>query len=130
MCIKFNCPEYISVDTGIEQYELVGWSIYEDYTKNELEVSGHIYKRGRKPEPRIKKVIFNYPATIVLWNDGTKTVVKDERAGTVYAKALFTEFTKKDIEGAHAWREAGLLNAICKKAYGNGYIDEVRKWCG
>lgn len=24
----------------------------------------------------IKKVIFNNPATIVLWNDGTKTVVK------------------------------------------------------
>lgn len=25
---------------------------------------------------RIKKVIFNEPATIVFWNDGTKTVVK------------------------------------------------------
>ena len=27
---------------------------------------------------RIKKVIFNDPATIVLWSDGTKTVVKAE----------------------------------------------------
>ena len=26
--------------------------------------------------PKIKKVIFNDPATIVMWNDGTKTVVK------------------------------------------------------
>jgi hypothetical protein len=25
---------------------------------------------------RIKKVIFNDPATIILWKDGTKTVVK------------------------------------------------------
>ena len=27
-----------------------------------------------KSEPKIKKVIFNKPATIVLWADGTKTV--------------------------------------------------------
>ena len=129
MSIKFNYPECISVDTGIEQYELCGWNVRENYIENELEVSGHICKKGRKPEPRIKKVVFNYPATVVLWSDGTKTVVKDERAGTVYAKALFTEPTRKYIEGTHAWREVGLLNAICKKLYGNRYIDELRKWC-
>ena len=27
----------------------------------------------------INKVIFNNPATIVLWNDGTKTVVKRQK---------------------------------------------------
>lgn len=27
-------------------------------------------------ESKIKKVIFNDPATVILWNDGTKTVVK------------------------------------------------------
>ena len=26
--------------------------------------------------PAVKNVIFNYPATIIIWNDGTKTVVK------------------------------------------------------
>ena len=31
---------------------------------------------------RPKKVIFNEPATIVLWNDGTKTVVKHQEDDT------------------------------------------------
>jgi hypothetical protein len=26
--------------------------------------------------PRIQKVIFNYPATIIFWKDGTKTVTR------------------------------------------------------
>ena len=29
--------------------------------------------------PAIKRVIFNYPATIILWDDGTKSVVKCQR---------------------------------------------------
>ena len=28
--------------------------------------------------PKIRKIIFNPPATVILWNDGTKTVVKCE----------------------------------------------------
>ena len=48
----------------------------------------------------IKKVIFNYPATIVLWMDGTKTVVKCQD-GEVYDK------------------EKGLAMCIAKKALGN-----------
>ena len=49
--------------------------------------------------PRIKKVIFNKPATIVFWADGTKTVVK---CGDV------------DV-----WdEEKGLAMAICKKLIG------------
>lgn len=48
----------------------------------------------------IRKVIFNYPATIVFWEDGTKTVVK---AG------------KREPYD----REKGLAMAIAKKALGN-----------
>lgn len=33
----------------------------------------------------IEKVIFNGPATIILWSDGTKTVIKC-RKGDVYSK--------------------------------------------
>lgn len=29
--------------------------------------------------PKISRVIFNYPATIILWDDGTKSVVKCQR---------------------------------------------------
>lgn len=58
----------------------------------------------------IEKVIFNDPATIVLWNDGTKTVVKAEDE----------EFDE----------EKGLAMAISKKVLGNkgNYYDMFKKW--
>lgn len=33
-------------------------------------------KMYREQIDKVKKVIFNYPATIILWDDGTKTVVR------------------------------------------------------
>lgn len=61
--------------------------------------------------PSIKKVIFNYPATIVIWSDGTKTVVKCQ-PGDVYSKEL------------------GLAMCISKKFLGNaGNFNNVfKKW--
>lgn len=60
--------------------------------------------------PRIKKVIFNNPATIVFWYDGSKTVVKAENE----------PFDP----------EKGLAMAISKKALGNqgNYYDTFREW--
>ena len=59
----------------------------------------------------IKKVIFNDPATIVLWNDGTKTVVK--ATGETFDK------------------EKGLAMAICKRMMSNkgNYYNIFRKYC-
>ena len=55
----------------------------------------------------IKKVIFNDPATVVFWGDGTKTVVKCHEGD------VFSERT-------------GLLYAIAKKVYGNsGRFNDV-----
>lgn len=60
----------------------------------------------RTPSPvltvNIKKVIFNDPATIVFWADGTKTVVKC---------ADFDIFDP----------EKGLAMAICKRVYGERF---------
>lgn len=59
----------------------------------------------------IKKVIFNEPATIVFWSDGTKTVVK---------------CGDDDI-----WDpEKGLAMAVTKKFFGNEgfYYDIFKKW--
>ena len=58
----------------------------------------------------IEKVIFNDPATIVIWSDGSKTVVK----------CTNEEFDK----------EKGLAMAICKRVLGNkgNYFNEFRKW--
>ena len=63
----------------------------------------------------IKKVIFNNPATIVYWSDGTKTVVKCQDGDT---------FDK----------EKGLAIAICKGFLGtnkskSNFNDIFKKWC-
>ena len=62
------------------------------------------------PQPKIKNVIFNDPATIVFWQDGTKTVVKCH-------DSIFDP-------------EKGLAIAISKKALGNkyDYYEEFGKW--
>lgn len=61
--------------------------------------------------PSIKNVIFNDPATIVFWNDGTKTIVKAQDGD------LFDP-------------EKGLAMAISKKALGNrgNYCEIFKKW--
>ena len=56
----------------------------------------------------IKNVIFNPPATIAFWADGTKTVVK--------------------AHGEEFDPEKGLAMAISKKALGTGYYPEIKKW--
>lgn len=59
----------------------------------------------------IKKVYFNDPVTVVLWADGTKTVVKCQE-GDVYSK------------------ETGLALCFAKKALGNkgNFNDIFHKW--
>ena len=59
----------------------------------------------------IAKVIFNEPATIVFWEDGTKTVVKCQD-GDVFDK------------------EKGLAMAIAKKSFGNkgNYCNVFKKF--
>lgn len=60
---------------------------------------------------QIERVIFNAPATVVYWKDGTKTVVKCQD-GDKYSK------------------ETGLAMAIVKKVYGNNgtYNDIMKTW--
>lgn len=67
-------------------------------------------KYGVRTMFAIKNVIFNEPATIVFWADGTKTVVKAEN---------------EDFDP-----EKGLAMAIAKKVYGNkgNYFNQIRKW--
>lgn len=63
---------------------------------------------------KIKNVIFNDPATIVFWSDGTKTVVKCGGNDTYDP-------------------EKGLAMAVAKKYLGtnkshSNYMDEFKKW--
>ena len=68
-------------------------------------------KKENNDMPYIKKVIFNNPATIVFWSDGTKTVSK------AHGEDKFD-------------KEIGLTVCIAKKALGNRrHFDAVfKKW--
>ena len=59
----------------------------------------------------IETVVFNDPATIVIWKDNTKTVVKCQ-------------------EGDEFDPEKGLAMAIAKKALGNksNFNNTIKKW--
>ena len=92
-------------------------SLYD--IRNDAEVPINIYRDilnstygiGSLRIPEIKNVIFNDPATIVFWEDGTKTVVKCQ-------------------DGDEFDPEKGLAMAIVKKAYGNkgNYCNKLKKW--
>ena len=92
-------------------------SLYD--IRNDAEVQRNIYRNilnstygiGSLHIPEIKNVIFNDPATIVFWEDGTKTVVKCQ-------------------DGDEFDPEKGLAMAITKKAYGNkgSYCNKLKKW--
>lgn len=76
------------------------------YAKKDVECIRNLYSAQRKCKgrddilvPKIKNVILNDPAVIVLWEDGTKTVVK--------------------AQGEKFDPEKGLAMAISKKAFGN-----------
>lgn len=73
--------------------------------------NGHYIRPLKTLVPAIKNVIFNDPATIVFWADGSKTVVKAQD-GDIFDP------------------EKGLAMAISKKALGNkgNYCNELKKW--
>lgn len=84
-----------------------------DYIEVQSEANRLLYV-PYKPKSKIKNVIFNDPATIVFWADGTKTVVK---------------CGENDIYDP----EKGLAMAVAKKYLGtnkshSNYMDEFKKW--
>ena len=78
--------------------------IIKDFKLNSIRIDMH------GDLPAIKNVIFNDPATIVFWTDGTKTVVKAQ--DEAYDP------------------EKGMAMAIAKKALGNqgNYCNVFKKW--
>ncbi len=91
----------------------IGYSKREDEVKEENQPSKVTYRGSGELKadcirtfPAIEKVIFNPPATIVLWSDGTKTVVKTKETGKKKEKDKFSE-------------EYGLAMAIAKKFFGS-----------
>ncbi len=53
--------------------------------------------------PEIKQVIFNNPATIVMWKDGTKTIVKTHNEEFDEEKGLAMAYLKKVFGGRNQY---------------------------
>lgn len=113
----FNIEEDCNRQYPAPTVELSCWLIKEkgDTVETALEFgrrlrSGKIFIDSNGV-PNVKKVIFNNPCTIVVWADGTKTIVRSQ-------------------DGDNFDPEKGLAMAISKKALGNNgnYYDEFKKW--
>jgi hypothetical protein len=89
--------------------KLYNCSLVED-TK-ELIAIANMAINGKYTADAVKKVIFNDPATIIIWANGTKTVVRCQE-GDVYDK------------------KTGLLLCLAKRLFGNeGEFNKViKKW--
>ena len=95
---------------GAEEFN--DMKIYLEHdVESTFDIFNNLYKTPReKAMSRIRNVIFNDPATIVFWSDGTKTVVKAENES----------FDP----------EKGLAMAISKYFFDNKgyYCDVFKKW--
>lgn len=106
--ITSNIGEAITMEirANVENYNEV------EFLANSINKGKHeINLLANNNLPNIKKVIFNKPATIVLWEDGTKTVVK--------------------CSNSDMWNpEKGLAMCLIKKIYGNdnSYHKIFKKW--
>ena len=102
--------EVVIGDRDCSSAILSGISMFDDrVNSNNIRTGKFAYTGSMKsPElkmlPEIEKVIFNDPATVVIWSDGTKTIVKTRQKGR-----------KKDKFS----KEYGLAMAIAKKYCGN-----------
>lgn len=83
-----------------------------DYVRQALHAACKKSSPSKAVDPmKIKKVYFNNPVTVVIWADGTKTIVRCQE-GDVYSK------------------ETGLALCIAKKALGNksNFNDVFHEW--
>lgn len=101
---KTNNPNYLDDWTKIEERRLL--NMYYN-----TKIVSRNYTTCTDELPEIKNVIFNDPATIVFWSDGTKTVVKC-------------------MEGKEFNTWDGFAMAICKKLFGKKFKKTFRTWCG
>jgi hypothetical protein len=89
--------------------------VFVEYSKNDVDGTHHLWRNFKnytygRHIPSIKDVIFNNPATIIFWADGTKTVV--------------------ECQDEPYDPEKGLAMAMCKKMLGNkrDYYHTFKHW--
>ena len=131
----YTCPEWYQQYETIEDFYEDFYPIHAVELNDVIEINNPIVygEEGIKMKhyayiPNIKNVIFNAPATIVFWSDGSKTVVKcmdedtyskDVGLAMCFMKKMFEAddrtYIKKDKNGEHK-----------ETAY--GYKKVFKKW--
>lgn len=82
-------------------------SVTNTYSLEDFISSSYVSYGVDKPTLKPDKIIFNPPATIVFWNDGTKTVVK--------------------TNGDYFTAEGGLFAALARKMWGRAQTKKFMK---
>lgn len=80
-------------------------------TDNGLQIIDDVEMLFQKP--RVKKIIFNPPATVVIWEDGTKTIVK---------------CTENDEYDAEKGLALCYMKRVCGSEYGRILRNETAKY--
>lgn len=80
-----------------------------EYLEQDCKTTSNLCRTERRP--RVKRAIFNPPATVILWDDGTKSVVKCQNGEPFDA-------------------EKGFVMAYLKKLLGNDntFNKEIARW--
>ena len=111
-CVLID-PRGVEHEFLVNSIELNAWDAYAtmEGTLNVKRRPHECIPDNHKPKDPISRVIFNDPATIVFWKDGSKTVVK---CGS----------------GEQFDAEKGLAMAIVKKYFGNkgNYNNVLKKY--
>lgn len=107
---EFNCIKSYSL-TPYAYYVYLKHDHEDPDVKKQLNAAFGVTPAYIDMSKAIKKVIFNPPATIVLWKDGSKTVVK--------------------CDGEAFDPEKGMAMAISRKVLGDSYeyYNVFEKWC-
>ena len=94
---------------NMHNYESLSGNFH--FLEENLMVTKPVWKDEKSTIPEIKNVYFNDPVTVVMWNDGTKTIVR---------------CSENDFYDP----EKGLAMAIIKKFYGNdnSFHKIFKKW--
>ena len=84
-------------------------TLYLDFTTSISTAAENAFGLFTKKTFAVTRVIFNDPATIILWADGTKTVVK--------------------VHDEPFDKEKGFAMAVLKKALGDDFHRVLREYC-
>lgn len=108
--IEYSKPSYLN--TSIE-------NLFPTNVRRDTEMTSALYGRSKieftPRDIKVKKVIFNKPATIVFWSDGSKTVVKCGKDDTYdKEKGFYIACTKKLF--GNNFKAIGQMNKALEKA--------------